>query len=252
MEVAPFTLADFLVMGSAAVLVGMRRGGITGPAIVAVVLLGLQFPPGTSIGIGVVLFLHADIQAVPGVVRDVQWRTLASLVAPTLVGIALGAWAGRAAGGPALEWALLVLVTLAFVAMVRQRFGNGPPQSPPSWIALPAGLMLGFTTMIGNLASAFVAVYFAAIRAGKREFIATTVFFFFVVNLIKLPVHIFVWKTVTPAMIAATLILVPCSTVGIVIGRAIVRRMREEVYWRFVVIVTALAIARYGASVVGW
>ena len=59
------------------------------------------------------------------------------------------------------------------------------------------GLLSGFTSMIGNLAGSFADIYFLAMRLPKNEFIGTAAWLFFIINVFKLPFHIFIWKIVT-------------------------------------------------------
>jgi uncharacterized membrane protein YfcA len=136
---------------------------------------------------------------------------------------------------------------LAYLGMIVQRANRSRDtnRSLPWYVTPVAGFLSGFTSMIGNLASVFVAIYFAATGAMKAQFIATSVWFFFVLNLIKLPIHIWGWKTLTAEMLPKTLILIPLVTLGIWLGRVIVKRMSEKTYWRFVIVVTGAAVLRY-------
>ncbi len=58
------------------------------------------------------------------------------------------------------------------------------------------GLSGGFATMIGNSAGPVFNLYFLAMRLPKKEFIGTGAWLYFIMNLGKLPLQIFVWKTI--------------------------------------------------------
>lgn len=90
-----FAPIDIVVLTAAAFLVGMRRAGVQGPAVLAVALMASHFTAAASVGISVVIFLYADIQATAMLFRDVDWRLLGRLLVPTLAGIAVAALVGR-------------------------------------------------------------------------------------------------------------------------------------------------------------
>jgi uncharacterized membrane protein YfcA len=247
MSAIGFAPVDMAYLGAAAFLVGMRRGGVNGAAVLGVILLASHFTAAASVGIGVLIFLYADIQATVLLVKDVDWKVLGRLLIPTIVGLAVAALVGRRLPAEIFEWVLFGIIVVAYVGMILQRANHNKEtdQRVPGYITLIAGFLSGFTSMIGNLASVFVAIYFAATGALKAQFIATSVWFFFALNLIKLPIHIWGWKTLTAEMLPKTLILIPLVSLGIWIGRLVVRRMSEQTYWRFVIVVAGAAVLRY-------
>lgn len=111
----------------------------------------------------------------------------------------------------------------------------------------PVALADSFTynSMIGSMTSLFAALYGAAIRALKESFIATSVWLFFTMNALKLPMHIRMWRTPTRKMLLTTLILIPPVSTGIRLGRVIVRRMPKPVYRRFAVVIVGTMPVRF-------
>lgn len=249
-----FAPIDIIVLSAAAFLVGMRRAGVQGPAVLAVALMASHFTAAASIGISVVIFLYADVQATFMLFRDVDWRLLGRLLVPTVVGIAVAAVVGRSLPPVAFGWILFVLLLLAYGSLLYQHARHGgvvAPEKAPPFLTPVAGFLSGFTTMIGNLASIFVLIYFATIGAKKDAFIATSVLFFFSINLIKLPIHIWMWETISGPAVVRTLFLIPVVTIGFVVGRLIVARLSEAVYWRFVIVIAGLALLRYFLVLLG-
>ena len=102
------------------------------------------------------------------------------------------------------------------------------------------GTMAGITTMIGNLAGAFSNIYFLAMRLPKNEFIGTAAWLFFIVNIFKLPFHIFIWKTITPETLLINLKLVPGIVLGIIVGVRLVKIIKEQFYRKMILILTAI------------
>lgn len=93
--------------------------------------------------------------------------------------------------------------------------------------------------MIGNLAGSFADIYFLAIRLPKNQFIGTAAWLFLIINVFKLPFHIFVWKTVTPESLLLNLFLIPGILIGFYSGVTLVKLLNNEIYRKFIMIVTA-------------
>lgn len=102
------------------------------------------------------------------------------------------------------------------------------------------GIMAGITTMIGNLAGAFSNIFFLAMRLPKNEFIGTAAWLFFIINLFKLPFHIFVWETITLDTLVINLKLVPFVAMGLFLGVRLVRIIHAQFYRKMILILTAL------------
>ena len=94
--------------------------------------------------------------------------------------------------------------------------------------------------MIGNLAGPISNIYFLAMRFPKNEFIGTAAWLFFIINVFKLPFHIFIWKTVTTKTLVLNLVMIPAVVIGFFLGAYIVKLISNVNYRRFILIVTAI------------
>jgi len=77
-------------------------------------------------------------------------------------------------------------------------------------------------------------------RLPKNEFIGTAAWLFFIINVFKLPFHIFVWKTISVESLAINLTLVPAIILGFFLGIKVVKLINNEMYRRFIILVTAI------------
>jgi len=102
------------------------------------------------------------------------------------------------------------------------------------------GIMAGITTMIGNLAGAFSNIFFLAMRLPKNQFIGTAAWLFFIINIFKMPFHIYVWKTVTMNTLFINLKLVPAIMLGVFAGIRLVSYIKEGFYRKMILILTAV------------
>lgn len=102
------------------------------------------------------------------------------------------------------------------------------------------GFSAGFTTMIGNLAGAFSNIFFLAMRIPKNEFIGTAAWLYFIVNIFKLPFHIFSWETINKETLINDLYLIPGVIIGFIVGIKIVAKFKDTHYRTFILIMTAI------------
>ena len=97
--------------------------------------------------------------------------------------------------------------------------------------------------MIGNAAGPVLSVYLLSMRKEKMEYIGINAWFFLVVNLLKIPVKIFVWDNITWDTFSLNLMMLPIIGIGALIGIRIVKLFPEKAFRRFIQIVTILSVA---------
>ncbi len=78
----------------------------------------------------------------------------------------------------------------------------------------------------------------------KRQFLATGAAFFFVINASKIPIHIWLWRTMEPEVIATAAVLLVPMIVGAGVGMVIARHLPERYFRLTVVALAALASLR--------
>lgn len=95
--------------------------------------------------------------------------------------------------------------------------------------------------MIGNAAGPVMAVYLLSVRLPKYSFVGTSAWFFLVVNYLKLPLQLFVWENITLQTLILNLFTIPIIIIGAVIGIWFVKKVPQETYTRFIIIITILS-----------
>lgn len=224
----------------AAVIVGISKAGVKGIAIVIVTLLAIVFGGKASTGILLPMLIVGDIFAVIYYHRHTQWKYLWRLLPWMVAGVLLGVWVGKGLPETTFKLGMAAIILLTVVMMFwwdRQKDVQVPDNK---WFAAVMGLAAGFTTMVGNLAGAFSNLYFLAMRLPKDEFIGTAAWLFFIINLFKLPFHIFVWQTVTWDSLAINQRLVPGVLAGLWLGIFLVKKIKDHHYRQMILVLTAI------------
>jgi len=232
--------ADILIAFLATLLLGMGKSGLKGMGVIIVTLMALVFGAKASTGILMPMMITADVFAVIYYHRHTQWKFLKKLLPMMIVGVLLGVYWGNDISEVLFKqiMAFFILATvLVMIWMDRTKtFGI-----PKHWAFSGfMGLLSGVTSMIGNLAGSFTSIYLLAIRLPKNEFIGTAAWLFFIINVFKLPFHIFVWKTISKETLTLNLLLSPAILIGFYLGIRLVKIINNNLYRKLVLIVTAL------------
>ncbi|MEM9919348.1 MAG: sulfite exporter TauE/SafE family protein [Bacteroidota bacterium] len=228
---------------SAAFILGLSKAGLKGISVLLVTIMVYAFGGKASTGVLLPMLIMGDIFAVWYYNRYAQWSYLFKLLPWMLVGVLIGVWTGKDVPEALFKQVIAVIILGSVVLMLwweRRKDRNIPTQW---WFAGPMGLAAGFTTMIGNLAGPISNIYFLAIRLPKDQFIGTAAWLFFIVNLFKLPFHIFVWKTVSYETLVLNLKLMPGIAVGLLLGIQVVKLIKDQQYRYLILFLTALAAA---------
>ena len=221
-------------------ILGLAKSGLKGVDVIVVTLMALVFGSKASTGIIVPMLVMGDIFAVSYYHRHTQWRYLLRLLPWMMGGVLVATWVGQELPEDIFRQAMagIILFSVAMMYWMDRR----KPEAVPDNLAF-AGFMgfgAGFTTMIGNLAGAFANILFLAMRLPKDQFIGTAAWLFFIVNLFKLPFHIFVWETITPETLALNLRLAPAILVGLFVGVRVVKVIREKGFRQMIFLLTAI------------
>jgi uncharacterized membrane protein YfcA len=221
-------------------LVGVAKTGVPGLGIVVVPLMVLAVGDSRlAAGWLLPMLCTADIYAVIAWRRHAAARTLFSLTPWVLVGIAGGALA-LAMHEHTLRIVVGAIVLLMLAAhVVRRHFPNALRAGGH---AAPYGVTAGFATTVANAAGPVMNLYLLSKHLKKEEFIATGAWFFFLINLTKLPIYTF-HGLIGARSLAFDAALVPVILVGAVTGRWLVRRMSDRVFEVLVVLLTTASTA---------
>ena len=234
------TALQWLAISFAVFLLGLSKSGIKGIGIIIVVILAFVFGEKASTGILLPMLIAADIFAVIYYNRHAQWHIIKKLIPWMIVGVLVGVWVGNDISEIVFKrlMAIIIIISVLIMFYTEHRKSNNVPQN--KLFGIITGFLAGFTTMIGNLAGPISNIYFLAMRFPKNEFIGTAAWLFFIINVFKLPFHIFVWKTVTYQSLVLNSVLIPAVIIGFFLGAYIVKLISNVNYRRFILVVTAL------------
>jgi len=243
MGLTPFEMS---IAALAAIVVGFSKTGITGSGILVVPVLAGLVGPKQSVGLLLPMLILADVFGVAYHRKNADWRLLGRLLPWVLPGIVIGyVVLGRisnTAMGPVLAVLVLDIVALR---VAQERGGAWLNEHVPNtgWFSAFMGMAAGFATMVGNCAGSIMAVYLLSMRFDKRRFMGTAVWYFLLINLIKVPFSAH-RGLITVEGLWFDLKAAPFVALGAVLGILVFNRISQVWFSRVILILAALAALR--------
>jgi uncharacterized membrane protein YfcA len=236
-----FSTSEFLTFLLVAVFIGLSKTGIQGAGMLAVPLLAVVFGGRLSSGILLPMLCLADVIGVWYYHRHASWHYLRKLFPWAALGTVLGAVIGGLIDDHTFKLVMALIIGLSVFIMLWLERKQKESVPDFKWFSALTGVAGGFTSMIGNLATAVVAIYLLSMRLPKNAFIATTAWFFLVINWFKVPFHIFSWHTITWNTLFLDLVTLPFIGIGAAAGIFTVRKIKDRAYRWFIIAMTLVA-----------
>jgi len=235
----PTTLAVALL---AVVLTGLSKGGLGGAfALMGVPLMALVLPPVQAAALLLPVLLAMDAASLWSWRGRAQVHLLRALLPPALLGIGLG-WLAAAVTPEAAVKLIVGLLALGFVA--RQFARPAPPATGPRRVsAWGWGMLSGFTSFVAHAGGPPYQMHVLPLRLDPRDYTGTSVVFFAVLNVVKL-VPYAALGLFEPQLLLASVWLMPVAMAAVLLGAALVRRMRPQVFYPFMFAMLGLVSAR--------
>ena len=238
-ELSTFDWFLYLFCG---ILIGMSKTGLSGAGMMVVPIMAGIFGGRISVGILLPMLIMADAFAVMYYSRHANWRYIFLALPWALGGVVIGTITGEAINDEQFKIILAIIILVGIVLMLWQDFRSKNISIPDNWwFAAILGLAGGFTTMVGNAAGPIMSLYLLSMRLPKNIYIGTAAWFFFIINVIKVPFHIFAWRTITVETLKIDLLVFPSIVIGVIVGIRIVKLFPEKVYRYFIIISTVLS-----------
>ena len=265
------TAASWILLMVVAALCGIAKTALPGAATIAVALCTAVLPAKESTGAILLMLMTGDLLAVWSYRHDADFRMLRRLVPAVLAGVGAGALFLHLASDSSTRRLIgIVLLLLVAITLLQRRAAGRsrvparspvPPMAPPASgasgarealgaSAAPAtggraarlvyGSLAGFTTMVANAGGPVTSMYFLACRYPVKAFLGTTAWFFFLVNLVKLPFSVSA-GLVNATTLSLTGIAAPAVIASALAGRRLAERMDQRVFEPIIIALTIIS-----------
>jgi len=228
-----------------AILIGMSKTGIQNIGTLAVPLFAFLFGAKYSTGIVLILLCFADIIAVVYYRKAFQWQEVKKLLPASLVGLSIGLLLGDKVPDKMFKILIgicILIGTLIMIWLDRTSQEKRDRLIENKWYSPFFGLILGFSTMIGNAAGPALSVYMLSKRLDKITFAATSAWFIMILNFTKIPLQAFVWQNLSWNGFFLNLLALPFIFIGGFIGIKLVKILPEKQF-RLLILVLVIVSA---------
>ncbi|HEY5740938.1 MAG TPA: sulfite exporter TauE/SafE family protein [Terrimicrobiaceae bacterium] len=238
-------LTEWILAVFAAIGIGMAKAGFSGFGMVAIIIMARVLPARESTGAILPMLILADCFAVYIYRQHAKGGLVLKMLPPALAGIVCG-WLlmphiPAHVFGPLIGWLTLALVVLVLVQKSFPRMMRVAAEHPG--IAWPFGWLAGSTTMIANAAGPVMTIYLLACRLPKFEFVGTAAWFFFAINLLKVPFSAAL-GLINRGSLMLNLWLAPAVIAGLFAGRWLLRKINQTVFEWLMIIFSLIGALR--------
>jgi uncharacterized membrane protein YfcA len=243
-----FTTEALVIGAIAAVVVGFSKTALPGAGLLSVPLVATIVEGRLIAGASLPLLLVADVFAVSWYRHHTRWDLLEPLAIWVAVGFGFGIAFFVAVGNSvriidvAVGLIILFMVAIQLWRMIRGR----PPRPATSRDAVVYGSGGGFTTFVSNSAGPVMNTYLVGLGLDKDAQVGTSAWFYFAVNLAKIPCYIALGYLTTGGHFFTSdsllwaLCMVPFIVIGVYSGRALLPHIPQQTFVVLVLVLSAL------------
>jgi len=224
-------------------LIGLSKTSIGGIGMINAALLATILPAKESTGVLLVLLITGDLFAIGVYKKHVEWRMLQKLIGPVIVGVLAGVYFLSHSTDQSLKktigWIVLILVVLYPISQRLQSKDFDISLKYPKPLRIILGSAAGFMSMVANSGGPPMSIYLLMRRNSVMNFLGNTAWFFFAVNIFKLPFTFGLgildfqsFQYIFPAL--------PAVPVGAIVGRKIVSKIDLELFQKITLVTAAL------------
>ena len=241
-HILDLSLVQWLWIIVAACCIGFSKTGISSFLMPAIPIVAAVFGGKGSTGIILPMLLVGDVFALYYYNRHAQWNNIKKLLPWTLVGLVLGVIVGNFVSDKQFKFFIAISVLICLLTLIyTEKKGENLKVPKNAFVYALTGMLCGFTSMIGNAAGPIFSVYLLAKGFKKNDFLGTTAWFFFIVNLTKVPLQILFWNNIPSSTVFLTVSMIPAIGVGAILGVVVIKRINEKLFHRLIIAVTAIA-----------
>lgn len=242
------TYAQLAVLLVCAFAAGFTKTGVIGLGIIITPLMASVLPAGLALGFMLPMYVAGDVAAIARYRSRVMWRPLGLAlpwgVAGTLAGWRLAAFIGERYG-EAADGRLRTLIGFLMAAVVclnwyvsrhpelatsRPSGGEGDGRGEVKrWYAALLGSFAGLVSMLTNSGGPIWALYFASLGLEVREVIGTSVWCFFLITVLKIPLSANL-GFLNANTLKFALLLVPLTLAGVGAGSLLSGRLDKKTF----------------------
>lgn len=229
---------QWLLGGFSAFILGAAKSGLPGGGTLAIPMMVLVVGSARYAAAWTSPILSTgDVFAVWNWRRHADARKLLALIPWVVLGGVGGAFALNL-DEHVLRRIVASIIAVMLVLFVLQRRGWFSQLSRGAWVY---GIAAGFATVVANAAGPIMNMYLLTRGLTKEQFVATGAWFFFIVNIAKVPVYIW-FGLFSAESLTFDAMMAPLVIAGGFAGLWLIHRVPQRVFEWLVVVLTTVSL----------
>jgi uncharacterized protein len=231
----------YTVTGLVFFIIGLSKGGLGGSlGALATPILALILPTDQVIGLLLPYLIIADVFALSAHWRRWDRRIFLLLLPGAIVGITIGTIFITNVPTEFLRKVLGVIIfVFAIYKLLENRVFRRIHYRARPWHGVLAGTVAGFSSSLAHSGSPPVSIYLLLLDVAPRIFIATSVLFFFTLNVIKIPYYAYA-GLFHEELILQMIWLSPLLPLGVWVGKRAAGKVSKVAFDNIIVVILLL------------
>ncbi len=222
-------LGQIAIVCGAALVTGFSKSGVPGVGMLIPTLAALAMPARASTGFILPVLIEGDSISVIYWRRKAGWARLVRILPWTALGVLAGYFL-MGLINDAIFKPLLGAMIIAIIGLdLARRAVKIELRAESHVLAAVIGILAGSFTMIANAAGPVMTIYLLSMGLSKEDFIGTGAWFYFIINLFKLPFSIAL-GLVTWSSLTINLALLPLVLAGSFVGVYTMKKLPQKVF----------------------
>ena len=227
----------FAMLGLAAFLIGLSKGGLPAVAMLSVPIMSLTMSPSKAAALLLPIYILSDMVSVWLYRKEFSMENVKTLIPAGILGVLIG-WATAAIVSDRMVSLLIGVMGITFCLYTwTKKKSTLPPKAPNLPKGLFWGTLAGFTSFVSHAGAPPFQVYILPQQLPKMVFAGTGTIVFTVINLAKVIPYSTLYPYTTSTLKVAACLL-PIAVVGTVVGKFLIERLSEK--WFFLAVQIAL------------
>jgi uncharacterized membrane protein YfcA len=229
--VAALLPGDALTLCSAALLIGLSKGGIGGPlpTMLATLMISQRVSVATAVALAVPMLMVGDAFALYTYWGTWDRKHTWALIPAGAVGVGLGLFLLRGLPDRSLRVGLGVAGLVVVGYKIFSHWRGREHHRHRVWHGPLAGLLSGAASAMLNAGGPPITSYLLLQPITPTVFMGTNTLFFAVINLLKLPGSLAA-GVVGPSALVWSMAFSPLVALGVFLGRYVIVRIHPEVF----------------------
>jgi len=228
----------------AILLFGISKAGLGGSvALVSIPLMTIVMPFGEALAITLPILILADFVAVYKFRKEFDFQILKLILSGAFIGIIIGALTFKYFSEDVLKL-LVGLVGFSFTFhyffLKKDKYQAIPNSKAKGGFF---SIISGFTSFCVHAGGTPLSVYLLPLRIEKSKYVGTRVLYFTFVNLVKLPIYIYL-SMINLNNLKISFFLMPLVVIGVLIGYYLVKVIEEKLFYNIIYILIFLSSSK--------